>query len=583
VVLDMATTVAAYGKVKAKAQRGEQMPVGWMIDRTGQPLTDPKRADEGFLMPIGGYKGYGLALIVGLLAGTLNGAAMGSEVIDFNKDDTTITNTGQAILVIDPAAFGDLAAFKARVDKLVRELRASERMPGVDRIWLPGEQSHAQALATNATASRCRRPCAPQLDAFARELGIPTLQNRLKTGDTHAPTRRLAPGIRRQRAVHRRPRPGAVALRQADPHDRAAGRRQRRRQRGAHRGAEDGHRTSARPSCIENQPGAAGLMGAGQRGQGRARRLHAGRLQRQHHDHGAPHARQDALGHPEGLRAGVAGGHRRMGPGGAAESPDPHRGRPDRRRAQEGARRDQLRLGRQRQPAAHRDGAVRLAGRRADEARAVQGRDAGGDGRGRQGSGAAFQGIATVTSLVKAGKLRLIGVTTPRRMPQFPDVPTVSESGLPGFEFNSWFAIMAPAGTPKAHHAPLATEVQKALADPEVREKLNAQGLTPRGTSPEELGTATRAQFAKYGALIKAERHHGGLRPALVFRLEHRRRGGVQPILTLLQLILGHAPGFGPLLPAHRAGPGLQPQPAGLASSPSACSATGWPCRWPAT
>ena len=117
---------------------------------------------------------------------------------------------------------------------------------------------------------------------------------------------------------------------------------------------------------------------------------------------------------------------------------------------------------------------------------------------------AAFQGIATVTSLIKAGKVRLIGVTTPRRMPQFPDVPTVSESGLPGFEFNSWFAIMAPAGTPKDIVNRLSAEVQKALTDAEVREKLNAQGLTPRGSTPDELGAATRAQLAKYGALIKA-------------------------------------------------------------------------------
>jgi tripartite-type tricarboxylate transporter receptor subunit TctC len=116
---------------------------------------------------------------------------------------------------------------------------------------------------------------------------------------------------------------------------------------------------------------------------------------------------------------------------------------------------------------------------------------------------AAFQGIATVTSLVKAGKLRLVGVTTPRRLAQFPDVPTVAESGLPGFEFNSWFAIMAPAGTPKAIVNTLAAEVQKALADPEVREKLQSQGLTPRGSSPDELGSATRAQLARYGALIK--------------------------------------------------------------------------------
>jgi tripartite-type tricarboxylate transporter receptor subunit TctC len=116
---------------------------------------------------------------------------------------------------------------------------------------------------------------------------------------------------------------------------------------------------------------------------------------------------------------------------------------------------------------------------------------------------AAFQGIATVASLVKAGKLRLIGVTTAKRLPQFADVPTVSESGLPGFEFNSWFAIMAPAGTPKNIARRISVEVQKALTDPEVREKLATNGLTPRGTTPEELGKLMRAQYTKYGALIK--------------------------------------------------------------------------------
>ena len=176
IVLDMATTVAAYGKVKAKAQRGETMPVGWMIDRLGQPLTDPKRAEEGFLMPIGGYKGYGLSLIVGLLAGTLNGAAMGSEVIDFNHDDTTTTNTGQAVMAIDLSAFGDVTGFKQRVDKLVRELRASERMPGVDRIWLPGEQSHERRAANERDGIPIPAALLGQLDVFARDMGIPALQ-----------------------------------------------------------------------------------------------------------------------------------------------------------------------------------------------------------------------------------------------------------------------------------------------------------------------------------------------------------------------------------------------------------------------
>jgi tripartite-type tricarboxylate transporter receptor subunit TctC len=115
----------------------------------------------------------------------------------------------------------------------------------------------------------------------------------------------------------------------------------------------------------------------------------------------------------------------------------------------------------------------------------------------------AFQGLATVTSLVRAGKLRLLAVTTRSRLPQFPDVPTVSESGLPGFEFDSWFALMAPAHTPKPIIARLNAEVLKALADPDVRAKLDAQGLTLRGSSPEELGSATRAQLAKYARVMK--------------------------------------------------------------------------------
>ncbi len=175
IVLDMATTVAAYGKVKAKAQRGEMMPEGWMMDRKGQPLLDPKRSEEGFLMPIGGYKGYGLSLVVGLLAGTLNGAAMGKDVIDFNHDDASVTNTGQAIAVIDPAAFGDVQDFKARVDELIRDIRNSERMPGVERIWLPGEQSEAKRQAYLRDGIALAPALMQQLDKVAAQLKVPTL------------------------------------------------------------------------------------------------------------------------------------------------------------------------------------------------------------------------------------------------------------------------------------------------------------------------------------------------------------------------------------------------------------------------
>jgi LDH2 family malate/lactate/ureidoglycolate dehydrogenase len=176
IVLDMATTVAAYGKVKAKAQRGEMMPEGWMMDRLGQPLLDPKRSEEGFLLPIGGYKGYGLALVVGLLAGTLNGAAMGKDVIDFNHDVHSVTDTGQAIAIIDPAAFGDVAQFKQQVDVLIRDIRGSERIPGVDRIWLPGEQSHARRATYLRDGIPLPGALMQTLDRLSEQLQAPTLR-----------------------------------------------------------------------------------------------------------------------------------------------------------------------------------------------------------------------------------------------------------------------------------------------------------------------------------------------------------------------------------------------------------------------
>ena len=175
IVLDMATTVAAYGKVKTKAQRGETMPEGWMMDRQGRPLTDPKRANEGFLLPIGGYKGYGLALIFGLLAGTLNGAAMGKDVVDFNADDTTPTNTGHVIVAINVEAFQPVADFKKSVDALIRDIRASQRLPGVDRIRLPGEGSRAARADRTKNGIPLAAPLAASLGALAAELKIPPL------------------------------------------------------------------------------------------------------------------------------------------------------------------------------------------------------------------------------------------------------------------------------------------------------------------------------------------------------------------------------------------------------------------------
>jgi LDH2 family malate/lactate/ureidoglycolate dehydrogenase len=142
VILDMATSVVAYGKIISYRLAGKTMPVGWMTDHRGVPVTDPARSNEGFLLPIGGYKGSGLAIIIGMLAGLLNGAYFLRDVVDFITDDSSITNTGHAILALKIANFLPAEQFKRRVDAAIREIRNSERMDGVERIWLPGEQEY---------------------------------------------------------------------------------------------------------------------------------------------------------------------------------------------------------------------------------------------------------------------------------------------------------------------------------------------------------------------------------------------------------------------------------------------------------
>jgi len=139
VVLDMATTVAAYGKVKMKAQAGELMPEGWMIDKQGNPLTDPKRSSEGTLLPIGDYKGYGLSLMIALLAGCMNGAAVGTQLVDFNDDETAVTNTGQTIIAVNPAFLAGFEHLLSSTGQLINEIKSSTPLPNVTEIRVPGD------------------------------------------------------------------------------------------------------------------------------------------------------------------------------------------------------------------------------------------------------------------------------------------------------------------------------------------------------------------------------------------------------------------------------------------------------------
>jgi tripartite-type tricarboxylate transporter receptor subunit TctC len=110
----------------------------------------------------------------------------------------------------------------------------------------------------------------------------------------------------------------------------------------------------------------------------------------------------------------------------------------------------------------------------------------------------------TAVPHIKAGKLRILAVTGSKRESTAPDVPTVAETAVPGYEFTIWFALYAPAGTPKPIIDRLNSEVVKALAQPQMREKLARAGVNAGSSSPEELGKYLRAEVAKWAKTIKA-------------------------------------------------------------------------------
>jgi L-2-hydroxycarboxylate dehydrogenase (NAD+) len=179
VVLDIATTVASYGTVKNYRLQGKQMPEGWMVSsRDGGPITDPERSAEGLLLPIGGYKGSGLALALGLLAGTLNGAAFGRDVVDFNADEKSFGDTGHFIIALDIARFTPLASFAAEVDRHLRDLRGSAKLPGFDAIRLPGEERRRRRADRLANGVPMAGELIVQLDRLAAELGLAPVRGR---------------------------------------------------------------------------------------------------------------------------------------------------------------------------------------------------------------------------------------------------------------------------------------------------------------------------------------------------------------------------------------------------------------------
>ena len=138
-VLDMATTAASKGSIRMAARRGRPIPADWALTAEGEATTDPNAALEGLLLPFGGAKGYGLALMVEILSGVLAGAGVSEEVRGLS-DSKNPTNAGAFVITIAPELFVERAEFDRRLAGLLESIRSSAPAAGVERVLVPGDR-----------------------------------------------------------------------------------------------------------------------------------------------------------------------------------------------------------------------------------------------------------------------------------------------------------------------------------------------------------------------------------------------------------------------------------------------------------
>jgi LDH2 family malate/lactate/ureidoglycolate dehydrogenase len=160
ILVDMALSEAALGKIRLAKSEGREIPSTWAVDVEGRPTTDPAAAIAGLLLPTGGPKGYGLALVVDVLTGVLSGGAFGSAVKGLYADASIPNDCAHFFLALSPEFFGSLAELRRRTFELASEVRASRLAPGGHSVMLPGQREAdlaARAHADGVTISESTR------------------------------------------------------------------------------------------------------------------------------------------------------------------------------------------------------------------------------------------------------------------------------------------------------------------------------------------------------------------------------------------------------------------------------------------
>jgi LDH2 family malate/lactate/ureidoglycolate dehydrogenase len=178
-ILDMSTSVVAKGKIIMAAKLGQKIPPGWAVDEHGKPTEDAAAAVRGAVLPMAGYKGAGLALVIDILCGALTRAAFGPHIVALYDEGDQVQDLGNFFAALDVSTFMPVAEFRARMDELVREVRGQPRQPGVDRIYMPGEIEQLKAEENAKLGIEMPDAGRKELDEMAGRLGIATVTERI--------------------------------------------------------------------------------------------------------------------------------------------------------------------------------------------------------------------------------------------------------------------------------------------------------------------------------------------------------------------------------------------------------------------
>lgn len=168
----MAASVAARGKIILARKNNQPIPAGWELDRNGLPTTDPVAALEGLVMPVGGPKGYALALLVDLFSGVMTGSASGSHIPSQNDDFQRPQNPGHFFAAMRPDLFIPMEEFQRRVAQMIAEVKGVERAVGVEEVLLPGERGFRCAQRRREAGVPITAELAGELAALGRQFGV---------------------------------------------------------------------------------------------------------------------------------------------------------------------------------------------------------------------------------------------------------------------------------------------------------------------------------------------------------------------------------------------------------------------------